>query len=146
MTEQHAKVAKNRHELGIYRRNEPSTYEPLRTLRILKKEVPLNPLKKKCWNIKQPSWSSNNNQVNCASCAGVGHLWYWWYFVFTNSFDGYNTVETWKFGLNMKPMPRKLEWRAWYHRAKVIYFCLHSHLGNGDKQLTAEDFSMPRWA
>ena len=46
MTEQHAKVAKNRHELGIYRRNEPSTYEPLRTLRILKKEVPLNPLKK----------------------------------------------------------------------------------------------------
>ena len=47
MTEQHAKVAKNRHELGIYRRNEPSTYEPLRTLRILKKEVPLNPLKKK---------------------------------------------------------------------------------------------------
>ena len=47
MTEQHAKVAKNRHELGIYRRNEPSTYEPLRTLRILKKEVPLNPLEKK---------------------------------------------------------------------------------------------------
>ena len=47
MTEQHAKVAKNRRELGIYRRNEPSTYEPLRTLRILKKEVPLNPLKKK---------------------------------------------------------------------------------------------------
>jgi len=89
VTEQHAKVAKNRHELGIYRRNEPSTYEPLRTLRILKKEVPLNPLKKKCWNIKQPSWSSNNNQVNCASCAGVGHLWYWWYFVFTNSFDGF---------------------------------------------------------
>ena len=62
MTEQHAKVGKNRHELGIYRRNEPSTYEPLRTLRILKKEVPLNPLKKKCWNIKQPSWSSNNNK------------------------------------------------------------------------------------
>ena len=47
VTEQHAKVAKNRHELGIYRRNEPSTYEPLRTLRILKKEIPLNPLKKK---------------------------------------------------------------------------------------------------
>ena len=41
MTEQHAKIAKNRYELGIYRRNEPSTYEPLRTLRILKKEVPL---------------------------------------------------------------------------------------------------------
>ena len=57
-----------------------------------------------------------------------------------------NTVETWKFGLNMKPMPRKLEWRAWYHRAKVIYFCLHSHLSNGDKQLNADVFSMPRWA
>ena len=28
VTEQHAKVEKNRHELGIYRRNEPSTYEP----------------------------------------------------------------------------------------------------------------------
>ena len=46
MTEQHAEVAKNRHELGLYRRNEPSTYEPLRTLSTLKKEVPLNPLKK----------------------------------------------------------------------------------------------------
>ena len=46
MTEQHAKVAKNRHELGICRRNEPSMYEPLSTLSTLKKEVPLNPVKK----------------------------------------------------------------------------------------------------
>ena len=46
LTEQHAKVAKNRHELGIYRCNEPSTYQRLRTLSTLKKEVPLNPVKK----------------------------------------------------------------------------------------------------
>ena len=46
MTEQHAEVANNRHELGIYRHNEPSTYMPLRTLSSLKKAVPLNPPKK----------------------------------------------------------------------------------------------------
>ena len=33
-----------------------------------------------------------------------------------------NTVETWKFGLNMKPMPRTLEWRAWYSEPRLFTF------------------------
>ena len=46
VTEQHGKVAKICQALGIARRNKPSTYEPLKNLNTLKKEMPLNPLKK----------------------------------------------------------------------------------------------------
>ena len=34
------------------------------------------------------------------------------------------------------------EFRSWFERAKIIYFCLHSKLGNGDKQITANTFGI----
>ena len=35
------------------------------------------------------------------------------------------------------------EFRTWSERSKIIYFCLHPALGNGDKKLTAEFFGLP---
>jgi hypothetical protein len=35
------------------------------------------------------------------------------------------------------------EFRSWYEKAKIIFFCLHSKLGNGDKALTSKVFDLP---
>ena len=59
VTEQHTKITKNRHELGICLCKRTSIHEPLKRWALWRKKFQLTHWKK-CWNIKQPSWISNN--------------------------------------------------------------------------------------